>query len=98
MSGDEDFEKIYGDIRFDFDEGFNNLIPKLRKILESLDEERCNMLEQEYSDVFRNIEFSSDENKNFLFEDLVSAIDRCCDGWMFGPEEEFSAVYGFWQM
>jgi hypothetical protein len=97
VSGDN-FEQIYGDVRFDLDEGYDVLIPKLHKILASLDQTRCGRLEEAYSDVLRNIEFSSDENKNFLFDDLASAIDLSCDGWTFGPEEEFSVVYGFWRI
>lgn len=90
------FEKEYGDLVFDIDEGIDNLIVKFDSILERLDSDRCTRLREAYSDVFKNIRFSSEENKEFLFEDLVQAIDLSVPaGWFFGPEEEYSALYRF---
>jgi hypothetical protein len=90
------FSDKYGEVEFDIDEGIDNLIVRFDIILEDLDAERCNRLRESYSDVYKNLKFSSNENKDFLFEDLVQAIDLSVPaGWFFGPEEEFSAVYRF---
>lgn len=91
-----EFGNKYGDQVFDMDEGVENLISRLDSLLERLDPERSARLRTGYSDVYKNIRFSSEENKWFLFEDLVQAIDLSTPaGWSFGPEEEFSAVYRF---
>lgn len=91
-----EFGKLYGDISLDIDDGINSNISQLTSLLEKIDKSRVEMLRENYSDVYRNIEYSSVENKEFLFEDLVFQIDLACPpGWTFGPEEEFSAVYIF---
>lgn len=95
----DEFGKIYGDIRFDLDEGYDCLIPKLDKILFVLSPDRSSVLRENYPDVLKHIELSPLEDKEFLFNDLVLYIDLSCDlEWTFGPEEEFSVVYGFWQI
>ena len=88
--------EIFEGVEFDLDEGLDNLIPKMFKILELLDSDRANNLADEYFDVLKNVKFSSVENKDFFFEDLVDNIDRSLPaGWTFGPDEEFSATYAF---
>jgi hypothetical protein len=87
---------IFEGVQFDLEDGLDVIIPKLVEILLALDGERCSRLKEGYSDVLKNIEFSSQENKDFFFEDLVDAIDRSLPaGWTFGPEEEFSVIYCF---
>jgi len=87
---------IFEGVQFDLDDGLDVIIPKLIEILMALDSERSSRLKDGYADVLKNIEFSSQENKDFFFEDLVDAIDRSLPaGWRFGPEEEFSVIYCF---
>lgn len=87
---------IFEGVEFDLDKGIDSVIPQLVSILLKLDEPRGLKLKEEYADVLKNIEFSSNENKEFFFEDLVDAIDRTLPaGWTFGPEEEFSTIYKF---
>ena len=87
----------YKDITFDMDEGYEIIIPKMEALLMNLDSVRANRIRESYSDIFKNIQFSSEENKNFLLNDLANAIDLALpDGWRFGQEEDYAAVYGFW--
>lgn len=87
----------YGDLLFDIDEqGYDNVIVLMTDLLQEIDPDRWNAVHQGYSDLYRNLRFSSLDDKDFLFGDLVDAIDRSCPaGWAFGPEEEFSVLYRF---
>lgn len=91
-----EFGDRYGSFTFDIDSGIEPAIASMLKILKKIGPERANRLQEGYSDVFRNVEFSSDENKEFLFQDLVAALDLSSPaGWRFGPEESFSVTYCF---
>jgi len=90
------FGSKYEDVRFDLDDGFDKIILQMHVLLGSLDKVRHDRIEESYSDVFKNIEFSSLENKHFLFDDIVAALDLSTEaGWTFGPLEEFSTIYAF---
>lgn len=83
-------------MEFDLEEGLESVLPKMLDLLNKIDSERATRLKAGYSDVFEKMEFSSHENKEFLFEDLVLSIDLSLPaGWTFGPEEDFSPVYRF---
>lgn len=91
------FGNKYRNIVFDIDrQGFDNVIVLFTDLLKELDHERHSRITEGYSDLYRNLRFSSDDEKDYLFGDLVSAIDLSCPpGWVFGPEEEFSVLYRF---
>jgi hypothetical protein len=92
-----EFGDKYQDTVFDIDDGYDVLIPRMDVLLKEIDPVRHERVRDGYSDVFRNIEFSSLENKEFLFQDLTMALDLASPaGWWFGPEEEFSCTYGFY--
>lgn len=96
MSPDLNPRDIFEGVEFDLDDGLDKIIPRLIEMLLRLDNPRGVILQDGYSDVLKNIEFSSNENKEYFFEDLVDAIDRALPaGWTFGPEEDFSPVYRF---
>jgi len=87
----------FKDVSFDLDSGINSVIQKMSDVLNGVDVKRWNTLQSNYSDVFKNIENSSNDNKDFLLADLSSAIDLSCpEGWRFGQDEEFSVIYRFW--
>lgn len=90
------FGDKYEDLVFDIDDGLDKMISGLDLLLKELDPERHSRIRDGYADVFKNLEFSSDDNKEFLFQDLVQAIDLSAPaGWWFGPEEEYSVLYRF---
>ena len=90
------FGDKYGSFTFDIDNGMAPAIASMFKILDEIEPERADRLHQGYADVFKNIEFSSEENREFLFQDLVSALDLSAPaGWSFGPEESYSVTYRF---
>ena len=90
--------EIFEGVSFDLDNGIEKVIAGMTSILQLIDPERADRLHAEYSDVYKNIQFSSSENKDYLFDDLVMMIDLSLPaGWVFGPEEEFSVLYLFSQ-
>lgn len=90
------FGDKYEAVVIDIGDGIDDAITKMDVILKELDPSRHGRIREGYSDVYKNIEFASEDNKEFLFEDLVWALDLSVPaGWTFGPEEEFSVIYRF---
>lgn len=90
------FGDKYEDIIIDISDGIDEAIVKMNSLLKEIDPTRYQRIQDGYSDVLKTLEFSSNDNKDFLFEDLVLAIDLSVPaGWTFGPEEEFSVIYRF---
>ena len=90
------FGNKYEDVIIDISDGIDEAILIMDKLLKEIDPERHQRVHDGYADVFKNIEYSSQDNKDFLFEDLVWTLDMAVPaGWTFGPEEEFSVVYRF---
>lgn len=91
------FGDKYGSFSFDIEKGIDPAIKSMDLLLGELEPDRWDRLREGYSDVFKNLEFSADDNKQFLFDDLVAALDLSAPaGWRFGPEEEYAVIYGFW--
>ena len=91
------FENERESLSFNIEKGLDPAIKSMDIFLGWLNTDRWNRLREGYSDVFKNLEFSSEDNKQFLFDDLVAALDLSAPvGWRFGPEEEFAIMYGFW--
>ena len=91
-----DFGDKYESVLIDISDGIDDAITIMDKLLKEIDPDRHQRIREGYSDVFKNIEYSSRDNKEFLFEDLVWALDMAVPpGWTFGPEEDFSVVYRF---
>lgn len=90
------FGDKYESVVIDISDGIDEAILIMDKLLKEIDPERYERIHDGYSDVFKNIEFSSQDNKEFLFEDLVWTLDMAVPpGWTFGPEETYSVIYRF---
>ncbi|MEI7441368.1 MAG: hypothetical protein WCK43_07035, partial [bacterium] len=90
--------EIFEGVSYNLDNSIEKVIVGMTSMLQLIAPERADRLHAEYADVYRSMEFSSTENKNYLFDDLVMMIDLSLPaGWTFGPEEEFSVLYLFSQ-